>query len=1734
MELFLPETENRILYITKKQGEDFGEEKYRNKLLPDLTNREHIRLGEFSGTFIERAVIPSNIKTLETGAFLNCAYLEYVKIPEGITSIPPLAFAGCVRLKKIRLPKTIKEIGERAFYGCRGLEQILLPRGLEKIGKQAFSGCIRMEYVIGLNNQGIDKEVFEQCFSIRGEVKTEEHIKEAYRYEIDQEFGGATIKEYIGNDIDVIVPEWIDGHPVRVLSNGAFANKEKLVSVWLPNSIVELGEELFAGCKALQKICMPEVFGTEEIPQCVGAGKDISLKKGMFRNCVSLKKLMFSSYVTAIGQEAFFMCTDLEEVVFQKEIKQLSKGIFHGCGKLTRLQGLDGLEIVEEEAFLDCRNLDYAILPDTLKEIGGRAFSGCDAIQILKILPAVEKIGKQAFLCCKYLKSLLLLSESPEIMEEAFLDCNLLESVTVPKNCSKIAEKAFAGCENLMEIILQKDIGQVGKAQLLFQKRIENVYIKGNRFPVFLEETADILKGANLFLSEELIPFAQKELEGKIDYASLEISVYSHLYSYEQIPGKEAIQILQYLGNDKVVRIPELIEGLPVTVIEHGAFENHKELEEVFFSDKVEMIRERAFAGCEKLHYIIFPKQLTGLGKDAFCMCTGLRGITFLAKDMKEVPDAFSGCSQLSFITMNHVTKGADPAWEDRKKFLVEIQENHAIIIDYMGVKEDQVVTEKKAVMIPEIIDGYPVCQIGKDMDEESSYEVKGVFAGCEEIEAVSFPPYVRKIAAGAFYHCTSLKGVVLPKQVELLSKDCFRDCISLRGVNMQAEQIEIGEKAFFGCNRLEAVAIRADKIKAEQECFCECDQLNSIFFHSEKEVEFLADSLNNLKEKKLVFSYKGQMEEAIPYEYEIHQEDQTVSILKYRGEEEKVIIPPYIAGLLTVEIKEEAFLNNSTLSMVVVSSTIRHIGTGAFKGCRKLKQAVLSEQIKKLEKETFSMCVMLTQVEMPSGLVEIGENAFLSCKISEIELPENLEKIGQGAFCQCRELKRIIFPKNLKTIEKEAFADCSSLRHIMLPSGISVVYENTFKNCTGLKSVLYQNPDCEKRQGAFLECSLDSEQVCETIPAEIKEEYVYALDEKTKEAVFLGYDGEKEEVDIPEYIQGFPVTAISDVAFGWKRQLKRVCIPKTIESIGSMAFYGCENLEEIFFLQEEEGTRIYKEAFFSLEKAVIYVALEKMKKVFREENCTCPQFSLQGAFQVENEMESPLSYRFEPESGVLSISPYKENGESDIQNRIPWHPIRHRIRKITVEQGITSIGSHFFEDCTHLEQVSLPDTLIRIEKAAFKNCERLSELILPQALSYIGEEAFCGCTQLTGKKENMLLFPDSLEEIEKKAFYGCRGLEYLIFPESVQKIGMWAFRKCENLSKIYMEHVKKPKKIGREAFFETAPDCEISVKFQDADVLEEKFENNVTIHVPIEGTCQKEEGGENHITWRLYYDGLLEIRGKGEMEDYEGTTTPWYEYSAGIQKVSIEGEVTHIGARAFHSCGFFLVDLPRSLKSIGMEAFAYCNHLMFVKIPPEVEEIGINSFFSCRNLKKVLFMSANDKCKIGISAFREVGKECVFYTGSEQFGKRLSLSYKSCSIMEMLYCETREIRKESGETFLLKACYYQDGLLVVGSSKTKENIRLLKEQGWFWNKEGFKTEGVKCVFLDATIRWIGKEIFKEFPKLERVAIEGKLERIEQDAFGTNISDIPFYVNAEMSERMLKYAGARNVSRWKW
>jgi hypothetical protein len=137
-------------------------------------------------------------------------------------------------------------------------------------------------------------------------------------------------------------------------------------------------------------------------------------------------------------------------------------------------------------------------------------------------------------------------------------------------------------------------------------------------------------------------------------------------------------------------------------------------------------------------------------------------------------------------------------------------------------------------------------------------------------------------------------------------------------------------------------------------------------------------------------------------------------------------------------------------------------------------------------------------------------------------------------------------------------------------------------------------------------------------------------------------------------------------------------------------------------------------------------------------------------------------------EDGTLTIS-----GEGEMHNGkvVPLLYRQNDIKKIVIENGVTSIGETIFSDYDALTSVTIPDSVTTIGGSAFSLCTHLTDINIPNSVTSIGEYAFTTCIGLTN-----ITIPDSVKSIEECAFIACKGIKAVTIPASVENIGDHSF----------------------------------------------------------------------------------------------------------------------------------------------------------------------------------------------------------------------------------------------------------------------------------------------------------------------------------------------------------------------
>jgi len=134
------------------------------------------------------------------------------------------------------------------------------------------------------------------------------------------------------------------------------------------------------------------------------------------------------------------------------------------------------------------------------------------------------------------------------------------------------------------------------------------------------------------------------------------------------------------------------------------------------------------------------------------------------------------------------------------------------------------------------------------------------------------------------------------------------------------------------------------------------------------------------------------------------------------------------------------------------------------------------------------------------------------------------------------------------------------------------------------------------------------------------------------------------------------------------------------------------------------------------------------------------------------------------------------------------------RVKRVSLNSGITLIGEGSFEGCVNLESVTAKG-LASLGTGAFRGCISLANVKFGEKLDAIGDGAFDGCASLAS-----LSVPESVNTVGTGAFRGCSALEKISFAGELSIIGAEAFWGCESLAEA--EFKNGASEIGEYAFW--------------------------------------------------------------------------------------------------------------------------------------------------------------------------------------------------------------------------------------------------------------------------------------------------------------------------------------------
>lgn len=326
-------------------------------------------IGDYAFYFstLQSITIPDSVTKLGNYIFTSCHSLKSVTYGAGITDIGKLNTQDCTSLVSLTLGKNLKTIGNQAIATSRALESLIIPESVTTIASGAFYILLGLKSVIFKGTPtSMGTQAFNSCKALTdiyvpwayGRVSgapwgaTNATVHYNYRiddislvYEASSDKSYYTLTGYKGTSSAIVIPDTINDLPVKIIGRDALRDQKVLTNITIGNNVETIGYASLMN-SGVTSLIIPESVRSIEAHSV----RTVALKKLEFANTISVTEILSSAfYGTAIEEvtlpwslwrldvNAFKNCTSLKKVIFQGVTRIFSGTAFDGCTALTEI-----------------------------------------------------------------------------------------------------------------------------------------------------------------------------------------------------------------------------------------------------------------------------------------------------------------------------------------------------------------------------------------------------------------------------------------------------------------------------------------------------------------------------------------------------------------------------------------------------------------------------------------------------------------------------------------------------------------------------------------------------------------------------------------------------------------------------------------------------------------------------------------------------------------------------------------------------------------------------------------------------------------------------------------------------------------------------------------------------------------------------------------------------------------------------------------------------------------------------------------------------------------------------------------------------------------------------------------------------------------------------------------------------------------------------------------------------
>ena len=440
------------------------------------------------------------------------------------------------------------------------------------------------------------------------------------------------------------------------------------------------------------------------------------------------------------------------------------------------------------------------------------------------------------------------------------------------------------------------------------------------------------------------------------------------------------------------------------------------------------------------------------------------------------------------------------------------------------------------------------------------------------------------------------------------------------------------------------------------------------------------------------------------------------------------------------------------------------------------------------------------------------------------------------------------------------------------------------------------------------------------------------------------------------------------------------------------------------------------------------------------------------------------------------------------------------RIKNLVIENGVENVGSYAFSYCPALVSVTLPDSLLTLERGSFYYCTGLESITIPNSVTKIVDFSFYYCTGLQD-----VTLSSGLTGIWGHVFYHCTSLESITIPDSITKIGGYAFGGCSSLKNVAIPNSVVD--IGECSFCACPALKSITIPDSVTRIGGGAFQGSGLEHVTIPDSVTRIWDSAfshcEHLVSVTVGSGVTRIDSAAfntctsltDVSLPEGLTSiagGTFNCCGSLKNIDIPNSVTSIGDRAFYQCGSLeSIRIPDGVTYIGEQAFEYCASLANATLPGSVSTIGYNAFHGC-------------------SAFTD-----VYYKGGEEQWNAISVSEGNeellnanivFNVVDWGYCGGE------GDGTNLTWILTDDGTLAISGTGAMRDYRTsLYEVAPWWARQ------ISTVTLSEGITYIGENVFQGLYDVTELNIPASVTAVGDYAF-FHMGLVDIYIPAGLTE----------------